>query len=115
LLFTVNTSSLIEGKYPLEMVIEQSPNEQDLFDLGTIAIEQISYAHSNILYLLPIFPIGAVVSFFVWKKRRNKRKDDKLSEDLMPELVDEIMKFEEKVETEAVKNKNSPDDKSYIR
>lgn len=114
LLFTVNTSSLTMGKYPIEMIIEDAQNEQSLFDLGTIAIEQESHASFNMLYLLPVFPIGAIVSFFVWKKVRS-RKDDKLPNDLMPDLLNEIMNFEENVETGAVKNKNSSDDRSYVR
>jgi hypothetical protein len=126
LMFTVNTNSLQEGNYAIETIIEQTLNEQAIFDLGTITVAQESYALGqgakaiggeasfNMLYLLPVFPVGAVVSFFALKRRRSKRKEDKLSEDLLPNLLNEVLNFEGKVETGVVKNKKSSNDKSYV-
>ena len=121
ILFTFNTSSLPEGKHPVEAIIEQTSSEQAKFDLGTITVEQEELmqdsaisVNSNIFYLLAVLPVGAVVSFFVWKRRRNKRKEDAMPEGLLPNLLNEVLNFEENVETGAVKNENSSNDKSYV-
>jgi hypothetical protein len=136
LLFTIETSSLTQGEYPIEMVIEEAPNEQSLFSLGTLTVEQETPVptstpsstnspapsqepqsasfDSNLIYLVPVIPVAAVVSFFVWKKEREKRKEQKMPEGLLPNLLNEVLNFEEKVETGVEKSKNSSNDKSYI-
>jgi len=120
LLFTVNTSALPQGNNPIDLIVEQPTSKQDIFDLGNIVVaqetlEQKSNAGFNTLYLVPILPVAAIVSFFVWKRKRKKRKEQKLPEELLPNLLNEVLNFEEKMETGAEKNKNSSDDKSYIR
>jgi hypothetical protein len=120
LLFTVNTTSLQQGSHSVKLVVEQSMNNQDILDLGTIVVQQeISRQESNIgfnmLYLLPVLPVGVVGSFFLWKWIRNKRKGEKLPENLLPNLLNEVLNFEGNMEKEAGKNKNPSDDKSYIR
>ena len=132
LLFTVNTSSLYEGDYVVDLVVEhasseQSSSEESIFDLGTLTIdsenaepgssgmetvEQDGYAGFGVLCLLSVFPVGGVVSFFVWKRQRGKSKEAKLSEDLLPNLLNEVLNFEENVET-ASKNK-IPADRNYV-
>lgn len=124
-MFSVNTSSLSEGKYPVEVIIEEETNEQNAFDLGIVSVgqeipgqevsnQEIS-AGTDLLYLIPIIPIGAVVSFVVWKKRKNNQEEDKTTKEMLPELLNEVLNYEEKVEGKAAKNSNSSDGKEYIR
>lgn len=120
LMFSVNTSSLNEGTNPVGMVIEEESNEQEIFDLGNIQVqpekaEQVISGGFNMLYLLPIFPLGAVVSFFVWKKRSRKKQEDEMSKDLLPNLLNEVLNFEENVKAGAAKSKDSSVDTSYVR
>ena len=120
LLFTVNTSALPQGNNAIDLVVEQPTSEPEIFDLGNIVVaqeklEQESYAGFNLLYLVPILPVGAVVSFFVWKKVRKKRKEQKLPDNLLPNLLNEVLNFEENVEKGAEQKKLPSDDKSYIR
>ncbi|UCF44729.1 MAG: hypothetical protein JSW44_02835 [Candidatus Bathyarchaeota archaeon] len=120
LVFTVNTTSLPQGNNAIDVVVEQPTSKQEIFDLGNIVVAQETVKPENIagfnmLYLLPVLPVGAVVSFFVWKRRRNKGKEEKAQENLLPNLLNEVLNFEEKAETEAEKNKNSSDAKNYIR
>jgi hypothetical protein len=124
LLFTINTSSLPEGEYSVDIVVEEASSEEAIFDLGTIAIEQTtqeqatgeqeSYAGLNVLYLLAVFPLGAIVAFVVWKRRRSSAHAEESPEDLLPNLLNEVLNFEENVEKGAEKTTAS-DDKSYIR
>ena len=124
-MFSVNTSSLFEGEYPVEVVIEEESNEQNAFDLGTVAIgqeipgqdvsDQEISAGTDMMFLIPIIPIGAVVSFVVWKKRKSNKEEDKVTKEMLPELLNEVLNFEEKVEGAADKNSNSSSDKDYIR
>jgi hypothetical protein len=128
--FTINTSSLPEGEYSVDMVVEEASSEEAIFDLGTIAVEQAtpeqatpeqttkeqeSYAGSNMLYLLAGFPLGATVGFVVWKRRRNSAQGEKSPENLLPNLLNEVLNFEENVEKGAEQKKTSSDSKNYIR
>ncbi|MCW4054767.1 MAG: hypothetical protein NWE84_07625 [Candidatus Bathyarchaeota archaeon] len=125
LLFTVNTSALPEGQNSIDLVVEQPTNKQEIFDLGNIvvaqenveqeSVEQESLAISNVLYLIPIFLIGAVVSFLVCSRKRKKIIEQKLPEDLLPNLLNQVLNFEEKVEEGAEKTKSPSDDRNYIR
>ena len=120
LLFTVNTSALPEGQNSIDLVVEQPTNEQEIYDLGNIVVAQRnvepeSFAISNVLYLIPIFLIGAVVSFLVWNRKRKKINEQKLPEDLLPNLLNEVLNFEEKMEAGVEKTKSPSDDKNYIR
>jgi hypothetical protein len=120
LVFNVNTSSLTPGNHAIDVVVEQPMSKQEILDLGNIVVaqetvEQEGFAVSNMFYLLPVFLVGALVSFFVWKRERKRRKEEKLSEELLPNLLNEVLNFEEKMETGAEKTKNSSDDKNYIR
>jgi len=124
LMFTVNTSSLAEGKYPLDIIIEEATSEQTVIQSGTIVVNQENSEQNNsqlenssalnMLYLLPIIPIGAVVSFVVWKRRRNNSHEDEMPKDLLPNLLNEVLNFEEKVDAGAAETKNSSNDKSYV-
>lgn len=120
LMFTVNTSSLSEGKYPVEILVEESAIEQQkVFDLGTIAVGQENSelensAGLNMLYMLPVVPIVAVVCFVVWKRRRNTSQEDKMPKDLLPNLLNEVLNFEEKVDAGVAETKNSSNDKGYV-
>lgn len=119
-MFSVNTSSLSEGKYPVEVIVEEETNEQNVYDLGIVDVGQeipgpdVS-AGTNMLYLVPVIPIGAVVSFVVWKKRKSNEKEEKTTKEILPELLNEVLNFEEKVEGEAAKNSNPSGGKEYIR
>ena len=124
-MFSVNTSSLSEGKYPVEVIIEEETNEQNAFDLGIVSVgqeipgqevsDQEISAGTDLLYLIPIIPIGAVVSFVVWKKRKRNEEEDKTTKEMLPELLNEVLNFEEKGEGKAAKNSNSSGGKEYIR
>ena len=124
-MFSVNTSSLSEGKYPVEVIVEEETNEQNVYDLGIVDIgqeipgpdvsDQEISAGTNMLYLVPVIPIGAVVSFVVWKKRKSNEKEEKTTKEILPELLNEVLNFEEKVEGEAAKNSNPSGGKEYIR
>lgn len=119
LLFTVNTSSLPQGNNAIDLVVEQPANKQEILDLGNIVVsqenvQQDSFAISNMLYLVPFFLIGAIISLFVWKRKRSKIQEQKLQKDLLPNLLNEVLNFEEKAEAGAEKTTAS-DDKSYIR
>jgi len=118
--FTVNTSALPEGQNSIDLVVEQPKNEQEIYDLGNIVVAQRnvepeSFAISNVLYLIPILLIGAVVSFLVWNRKRKKINEQKLPEDLLPNLLNEVLNFEEKMEAGVEKTKSPSDDKNYIR
>ena len=124
LLFRINTSALPEGEYSVDIVVEEASSEEAIFDLGTMTIEettqeqttgeQASYAGLNMLYLLAVLPLGAAVAFVVWKRRRNSAHEEEMPEKLLPNLLNEVLNFEEKVEKGAEKTTAS-DDKSYIR
>ena len=124
-MFSVNTSSLSEGKYPVEVIVEEETNEQNVYDLGIVDVgqeipgpdvsDQAISAGTNMLYLVPVIPIGAVVSFVVWKKRKSNEKEEKTTKEILPELLNEVLNFEEKVEGEAAKNSNPSGGKEYIR
>ena len=143
LLFTIDTSALQEGAYVIDIVVEQAESEEEVFDLGTLAVwqefvepetieqetieqetieqetiepettEQEINASSNMLYLLLVFPAGAAVAFLVWRSRRNNKIDDEMAGELLPKLLKETLDVGGKAE--AGENKNSPFDKSYIR
>jgi len=119
-MFSVNTSSLSEGKYPVEVIIEEETEEQNAFELGIVSVgqeipgQEVS-AGTDMLYLVPVIPIGAVVSFVVWKKRKSNEKEEKTTKEILPELLNEVLNFEEKVEGEAAKNSNPSGGKEYIR
>jgi hypothetical protein len=125
LMFSMNTSSLSEGKYPVEVIIEEETDGQKTFDLGIVSVgqeivgEEVSdqeiSAGTDLLYLIPIVPIGAVVSFVVWKKRKSNEEEDKTTKEMLPELLNEVLNFEEKVEGKAAQNSNSSCGKEYIR
>ena len=124
-MFSMNTSSLSEGKYPVEVIIEEETNEQNAFDLGIVSVgqeipgqevlDQEISTGSDMLYLIPIIPIGAVVSFVVWKKRKSNEKEEKMTKEMLPELLNEVLNFEEKVEGKAAENSNPSGGKEYIR
>jgi len=140
LLFTIDTSSLPEGKYSVDMVVQEASSEEATFDLGTIAIEQTtqeqpapeqtipeqttpeqttgqqeSYAGLNVLYLLAVFPLGAAVAFVAWKRQRKSAQGEESPEKLLPNLLNEVLNFEENVEKGAEKTTASADSKNYIR
>ena len=132
LLFTIDTSALQEGAYVIDIVVEQAESEEEVFDLGTLAVwqefveqetieqetiepettEQEINASSNMLYLLLVFPAGAAVAFLVWRSRRNNKIDDEMAGELLPKLLKETLDLEGKGKAE---DKNSSYDKSYIR
>ncbi len=125
LLFAVNTSSLNEGSNPVDIIVEDESSQPTIFDLGTIQVQQEDVQRGggdpvisggfNMLYLLAIFPLGATVAFFVWKRRSSKNQEDKMSKDLLPNLLNEVLNFEENMEAGAGKTKNSSSDTSYVR
>lgn len=121
--FLLNTSNLSSGVYSLEVLIEKPSGSQKIFDLGNITIEQddltttdvtdprpssTSPAYSTLPYLLPVVPAGATASILILRKRRNKSQDPATPKGQLPHMLNEILKFEKKVETEI------PDDKKYI-
>lgn len=123
LMFTLNSGSLNEGSNAVDLVVEES-SEQEIFDLGTIEVtpenvekENVLKGNSigfNMLYLLPVIPIVAVISFIVWKRRRSNVPEDKMSKDLLPNLLNEVLNFEENVEKGVEKNTDSTSSKSYV-
>ena len=143
LLFTIDTSSLEEGAYVIDIAVEQAESEEEVFDLGTIAVwqefveqetteqettetealeqdptapettEQEIDASSNMLYLLLCLPAGAAAAFLVWRRRRKSGMEDEMAEELLPKLLEKTLNLEGKAET--VANENSAYDKSYIR
>ena len=64
--------------------------------------------YSSMLYLIPVVPAGAVSSILFLRKRRNKNQDPAIPKKQLPQMLNEILKFEKKVETEI------SDDKKYI-
>lgn len=66
------------------------------------------------LYLLRVIPIVAVVYFVVWKRRRNTSQEYKIPKDLLPNLLNEVLNFEEKVYAAVAETKNSSNDKGYV-
>ena len=124
LMFLVSNSSLKEGTNPVDMIVEEGSSGQSIYDLGSIQVQQDVqqgglesgiFAGFNMLYLLAIFPLGGAVTFFVWKRRSKKNQADKLSKDLLPNLLNEVLNFEENAEAGAAKTKNSSGDTSYVR
>jgi len=143
LLFTIDTSSLEEGAYVIDITVEQAESEEEVFDLGTIAVwqefveqetidqetpeqetidqdpsapettEQEIDAGFNMLYLLLCLPVGAVAAFLVWRRRRNGGMEDEMADELLPKLLEKTLNLEGKAEKGA--NENSVYDKSYIR
>jgi hypothetical protein len=83
--------------------------------IGEELSDQEISAGTDLLYLIPIVPIGAVVSFVVWKKRKSNEEEDKTTKEMLPELLNEVLNFEEKVEGKAAQNSNSSCGKEYIR
>ena len=116
LFFRLNTSYLSTGVYSVEILVEKESGNQKIFDCGVITIEQddptsassVSPALSTLPYLLPVVPAGATASVLVLRKRRNKSQEPEIAEGELPNMLNEILKFEKKVETE------TPDDKKYI-
>ena len=111
------------GVYSVEILVEEESGKQEIFDCGVITIEQddltpadvadpgsssASSAYSTLPYLLPVVPAGATASLLVLRKRRNKSQEPAIAEGQLPNMLNEILKFEKKVETE------TPDDKKYI-
>lgn len=64
---------------------------------------------SNLLYLLPVVPAGAVASIVVLRKQRKKSQDPVVPNVELPNILNEILKFEDKVE-EGI----SDEEKKYI-
>lgn len=112
--FQLNTSNLSTGVYSIEVLIENPSGQQQIYDLGTITIEQdalttpedvtepklssTSPAYSNWLYLLPVVPVGAAASVLILRKRRNKSQGPAIPTRQLPYMLNEVLKFEEKVE-----------------
>jgi len=124
LMFTLNSSSLNEGSHAVELLIEES-SEQEIFDLGTIEVtpENVKQENGlqensvgfNMLYLLPVIPIIAVIAFIVWKRRKSDMPEEKMSKDLLPNLLNEVLNFEENVENGVAKNTDESKSQSYVR
>ena len=123
LFFELNTSYLSTGVYSIEILVEEKSGQQKIFDCGIITIEQddlttadvtdpgpssTSPAYSNLPYLLPVVSAGATASILILRKRRNKSQEPAIPKGQLPHMLNEILKFEKKVETEI------PDDKKYI-
>lgn len=115
LFFELNTSLMSAGVYSIGILVEETSGQEKISDLGTITIESepssTSPAYSALPYLLPVVPAGAAASILVKRKRSNKSQDPvvpKRQNACMPHILNEILKFEEKVETEI------SDDKKYI-
>lgn len=114
LFFELNTSSMSAGVYSIEILVEETSGQQKIFDLGIITIEQDDLTnadvklHACLPYLLPVVPAGAAASILVMRKRSKKSQDPVIPKEQLPHVLNEILKFEEKVETEI------PDDTKYI-
>ena len=122
MLFTFNTSSLTQGKYPIEAIVEEPSSQQTIFDLGTVTVEpeeeflhgSATYAYSDLFYLLAVLPVGAGVSFFLWKRRRNRKKEAEFPEDLLPNLLNGVLKSVQTTETGTTQNPPSSDKSKYV-
>lgn len=124
IMFTLNSSSLNEGSNAVDLLIEGS-SEQEIFDLGNIEVTpknvqqenglQENSVGFNMFYLLPIIPIIAVIAFIVWKRRKSDIPEEKMSKDLLPNLLNEVLNFEENVENGVSKNTDASKSESYVR
>jgi len=124
LFFELNTSHISADVYYIKVFVEETLGQQKIFDVGTITIEQndliipdvpeptpnaTTQVYYNLLHLLPLIPSGAAAWLLVQQKKRNKSQDSVISEGKLPHLLNEVLKFEKKVETEVL------DGKKYIR
>ena len=124
LMFTLNSSSLNEGSNAVDLLIEES-SEQEIFDLGSIEVTpetveqengvQENSVGFNMLYILPVIPVIAVIAFIVWKRRKSDIPEENMSKDLLPDLLNEVLNFEENVENGVAKNTDPSKSQSYVR
>ena len=63
--------------------------------------------YSSMLYLLPVVPAGAAATVLVLRKRRNKSQDPAIPKEQLPHMLNEILKFEEKVELDFADSSDS--------
>ena len=119
LMFTLNSSFLNEGSNAVDLLIEES-SEQEIFDLGNIEVtpenvEQENSVGFNMLYLLPLIPVTAVIAFILCKRRKSDIPEEKMSKDLLPNLLNEVLNFEENGENGVAKDTDPSKSQSYVR
>ena len=124
LMFTLNSGSLNEGSNAVDLLVEGS-TEQEIFDLGNIEVTpetveqendlQENSVGFNMVYLLPVIPIIAVIAFIVWKRRKSDIPEEKISKDLLPNLLNEVLNFEENIENGVAENTAESKSQNYVR
>ncbi len=118
--FTLKTGSMSAGVFSIELLVEEPSGQQKTFYLGSIPMEEAGATAPDVVepepneasdleasgssyfnwqFLIPIAPVGATATVLVLRKQRNKKQDSVAVEEQLPQMFNEILKFEGEIES----------------